>query len=225
MAQAVAEHAVSMLLCLQKKLLVSDAAIRTGRYSERDSLRGAEMMGKTLGLIGLGKTGKIVAHIAGQGFAAKVIGYDPYVPTSMHIDGVEIKGSFEEVIREADMVSIHVPLTKETKNLFNTQTLSQMKKGSLIVNVSRGGIVNEDDLYDMLKMGHIGGAGLDVFVSEPPNHQHLLFSLPNVVVTPHNAGMTDESVIRMSTMLASDVIRALNGEMPQNPVNPGVWGK
>ncbi|KAI4453392.1 homocitrate synthase [Holotrichia oblita] len=225
MSQAVAEHAFAMLLCLNKNFLPADAAIRAGCYQKRDSLRGGEMLGKVLGIIGMGRTGKIVAKIAKDGFGMRVVGYDPWLPENTDVYGVERKLTLEEMLPECDMVSLHVPLSDETHNLFNKETFSIMKQGSLIVNVSRGGIINEDDLYQALIKGKISGAGLDVFSDEPPDINHPLFALANIVVTPHNAGMTAESVTRMSTTLALDVVDTLSGKSPRNPVNSIVWNK
>lgn len=224
MAQAVAEHAFTLLLCLQKKILPADRAVRAGLYDKRDALRGAEMQGKTLGLIGLGRTGRLVAAFAAA-FGMKVIGYDPFLPAGTELREVAVKSSLTEVLRKADMVSLHIPLTAATQNLFSRDTFHLMKEGALLVNVSRGGIVNEADLYEALQSGRIGGAGLDVFQAEPPDSGQPLFAHPNLVVTPHNAGMTGEAVVRMSVTLACDVIAALHGERPRNPVNPAVLDK
>jgi D-3-phosphoglycerate dehydrogenase len=224
MAQAVAEHAFTLLLCLQKKILPADRAVRAGEYHRRDALRGAEMQGKTLGLVGLGRTGRLVAAFA-SALGMEVIGYDPFLPAGTDLRQVAVKSSLEEVLGAADMVSLHIPLTEATQNLFNRDTFHRMKQGALLVNVSRGGVVNEDDLHEAVQSRQIGGAGLDVFQAEPPDSNSPLFSHPNVVVTPHNAGMTGEAVVRMSTMLARDVTAALRGERPRNPVNPVVLEK
>lgn len=155
----------------------------------------------------------------------RVIGYDPYLPPDIakSILDVEMKPSLADVLQEADMVSIHVPLTPETRNLFCTETFKIMKRGAVLVNVARGGIVNEGDLFTALTDGTLAGAGLDVFDAEPPDAMNPLFKLDNVVLTPHNAGMTAESVQRMSTTLAKDILRAVNGQPPVNMVNSEIW--
>jgi len=194
-------------------------------YASRDRLRGKEVSGKTVGLIGVGRTGKLVASMCKQGFGMRVIGYDPYLPADIakSILDVEMKASLSHVLQEADMVSIHVPLTPETRNLFCAESFKIMKRGAVLVNVARGGIVNEDDLYTALTDGTLAGAGLDVFDAEPPDAMNPLFKLDNVVLTPHNAGMTAESVQRMSTTLAQDILRAVNGQPPVNMVNSQIW--
>ena len=224
-ARSVAEHVIALLLCLAKNLIASDRHIREGRYRERDKLRGHEIFEKTLGVVGLGQVGRLVSAMASHGLGMKVIGYDPLLPSAAFPAGVERKASLPDLLREAEAVTVHVPLTAETRDLFNKRTFALMKAGSVFINTARGGICNEQDLREALVAGHLAGAGVDVFSSEPPQNDNPLLSLPNVILTPHLAGLTHESTTRTEIMLATDVLRGLRGETPRNPVNPQAWPK
>lgn len=224
-ARSVAEHVIALLLCLAKNLTASDRHIREGHYKERDRLCGHEVFEKTLGVVGMGQVGRLVSTIASNGLGMKLIGYDPFLsPTDFPAD-VKRKESLPELLREADAVTVHVPLIPDTRDLFNKNTFALMKPGSLFINTTRGGIANEQDLRDVLVSGHLSGAGVDVFSSEPPSKDNPLLSLPNVVLTPHLAGRTHECTVRTEVILANEVLRALRGEAPRNPVNPRAWSK
>jgi len=224
-SRSVAEHVIAVLLGLVKRLFTCDQHIREGRYTERDKLRGHEMYEKTLGVVGLGQIGRLVSAMALNGLGMKVIGYDPFLAPSAFPIGVERKATLPELLREADAVTVHVPLTAETRNLFNKNTFALMKAGSVFINAARGGIANEQDLREALLSGHLSGAGVDVFSSEPPQADNPLLSMPNVILTPHMAGVTQEAVTRTAITLANDVVRAVHGEKPRNCVNPEAWSK
>jgi len=224
-SRSVAEHIFAVLLGLAKRLFTCDQGIRQGRYTERDSFRGREMYEKTLGVVGLGQIGRLVSTMALHGLGMKVIGYDPLLAPSALPAGVERKPSLPELLREADVVTVHVPLLPETRDLFNKSTFALMKPGSIFVNAARGGIANEQDLSEALASGHLSGAAVDVFCSEPPPMDNPLLAAPNVILTPHMAGVTTEAVIRTAITLANDVVRAAHGEHPRNCVNPEAWSR
>jgi D-3-phosphoglycerate dehydrogenase len=224
-SHSVAEHVLAVLLTLSKRLFTCDQRIREGRYKERDSLRGRELYEKTLGVVGLGQIGRLVCSKALNGLGMRVLGYDPLLSASAFPAGVERKTSLPELLREADAVTVHVPLMAETRDLFNKSTFALMKPGSIFINAARGGIAQEQDLSEALASGHLSGAAVDVFCSEPPPMDNPLLSAPNVILTPHMAGVTTEAVIRTAIALAHDVVRAAHGENPRNCVNPEAWSK
>jgi D-3-phosphoglycerate dehydrogenase len=217
---SVAEHALALMLNLANKVGLADREIRGNQLGAQKRYMGTELQGKTLGLIGLGRIGRHLASMCQRAFGMKVLAYDPYVSTG--IEGVNLC-SLEQILQEADFVSNHVPLTKETKDIISAPQLAMMKKTAFIINTSRGGVVNEDDLYVALKEGQIAGAGLDVFVEEPPKADHPLVSLDNVVVTPHIGAVTEEAMCRMAETVAQEVLAVLEGRKPQNLVNPQVF--
>ncbi|MGB9668489.1 MAG: hydroxyacid dehydrogenase, partial [Thermosulfidibacteraceae bacterium] len=179
---AAAEHAIAMLLALARKIPQADASMKQGKWDKK-SFMGVEIRDKVLGIIGIGRIGSYVAKLA-QGLQMKVIAYDPYISEEAAKQmGVRLV-SLDELLSESDFISIHSPLTRETKHLLNKEKLLKMKKGALLVNCARGGIVVEKDLYEVLVSGHLGGAALDVFEEEPPQ-DYSLVKLPNVIATPH----------------------------------------
>jgi D-3-phosphoglycerate dehydrogenase len=215
---SVAEHALALMLNLANKVSLAHLEIREGRLGQQKRYMGNELNGKTLGLIGLGRIGGHLAKCCRLAFAMRVLAYDPYVKES---DEVELC-SLEEVLREADFLSVHVPLTPETKDIVAARELAMMKPTAFLINTSRGGVVNEEDLYQALRNGQLAGAGLDVFVEEPPRATNPLVQLENVIATPHVGAVTEEAMQRMATMVAEEVLAALAGRIPRNLVNPQV---
>jgi D-3-phosphoglycerate dehydrogenase len=164
----------------------------------------------------MGNIGTRVARKWRDAFEAKLIGYDPYVPSDRWSDMPHSRAaSLDELLRESDLVSLHLPLTSETRNYIGKAQLEKMKSTAILVNTSRGGIVNEADLYEALKAGRIFGAGLDVFEVEPPPKDHPLLSLPNLVATPHASGGTRETQERSSLQVAMQVVEVLQGRAPR----------
>lgn len=231
--QSVAEHVLAMMLCLCKRINKADRALRSGLFNRLGSLPGLvnklgynteELFGKTIGLVGFGKIGRKVAQMCKAGFNMQVHAYDKFLSEDRMRDaGVEPCESLSQLFKSVDFVSVHVPLTPETKNLIGFDLLSLMKPTAFIVNTSRGGIINEDDLCVVLKEKRIAGAAIDVFSQEPPPVNHPLFQLNNVIVTPHMAAMTDGALERMARDVATGVISVLRGEKPEFLVNPDVW--
>ena len=211
-----AEHTVAMMMALSRNIPEGTTSLKQGKW-EKNKLQGRELYNKTLGLIGIGKIGRIVADRA-KGMKMKVIAYDPYLRPET-LDELDVEPvSFEELQERSDYVSIHTPRTDETTNLINKETMANMKKGAMLVNCARGGIVNEDDLYDALKSGHLGGAALDVFVNEPPGHMKLM-GLPNFVCTPHLGASTREAQDNVAMDVAEQIVAYLLHGTVKNAVN------
>ncbi|MBS3097725.1 hydroxyacid dehydrogenase [Candidatus Woesearchaeota archaeon] len=203
---SVAEHAVGLMIAIARQTPRAEISLKAGKW-EREKFKGFELHDKTLGLIGFGRIGREVAKIA-KGLGMKVITNDPYITSedAAEYDCKYIK--FEEVLTNADFISLHVPSTPETKNMINTQTLSKMKETAFLINTSRGTVINEKDLYKALKDNIIAGAALDVYETEPPTYKEL-FQLNNILTTPHIAANTNEAQIRAGITVAEKVINAL----------------
>lgn len=215
---AVAEHTVMLMLACAKKLVKFDLAIRSGDYDIRNTCKGMDVEGKTIGLIGCGKIGSMVAKKCVYGFGMKAIGYDPYVPKTARLPEITYLETMDEVFRQADFVSLHVPATTDNNGFVNQKLLSLMKPTAYLLNAARGSIVNEADLYEALKNNVIAGAGIDVYAKEPPDVQNPLFTLPNITVTPHNASLTYETTDRMGLHAAQGIHEVLSGKKPSWPV-------
>lgn len=221
----VSEHAILLMLALQRNLTAYDAALKGGTWEQGVQNTVHRLRGQTLGLIGYGTIARLVAEKA-LAFGMDVVASDPYVDTAeMEADDVE-KASFEDVLEVADVVSLHAPLLDETAGMMDTDVFVRMKDSAYLVNVSRGGLVVEDDLVAALKEDHIAGAGLDVFEHEPsaqgnqsPVFENPLHDLDNVVLTPHVAWYSEEANDERRRKAAMDVRRVLDGEQPANPVN------
>ncbi|WP_338602720.1 hydroxyacid dehydrogenase [Sulfolobus tengchongensis] len=209
---SVAELTFLLILALYRKLITINDLVRNGRWIEGQRLLGMELYGKTIGIIGLGNIGRRVAKIA-KAFEANVIGYDPYIKDTVGVDEIV---DLKTLLSRSDVVTIHVPLTKETKGMIGKNELSLMKKNAILINTSRGGIVDEDALYEALKAGNIAGAGLDVLSVEPPLESNPLLKLDNVIVTPHIGGVTIEAFERSVENAIMEVIRFLRGEPLKN---------
>ncbi|OGP05519.1 MAG: phosphoglycerate dehydrogenase [Deltaproteobacteria bacterium GWA2_38_16] len=211
-----AEHAISMLLALCRHIPQATASLKKGEWAKK-KFTGVEFFGKTLGVVGLGNVGRIVADRA-LGLKMKVIAYDPFISQEIANKLSVQLVSLEDLLKQSDFVTIHVPLTEQTKNLINKKTLQKMKKGALLIHCARGGIVNEEDLYEVLKEGNLGGAALDVFVKEPPGN-HPLFMLDTVIGTPHLGAATDEAQIKVGIETAEQLISYFNNGAIKNAVN------
>jgi D-3-phosphoglycerate dehydrogenase len=214
-SEAVAEMAMALALSATRRVTELDRMLRAGVKFERPNILGIEMHGKTVGVIGMGAIGSRVARKWQAAFEAKVVYYDPYVSNS----GFEKSEKVEDLLTRSDLVSIHVPLTGETRKLIGAPQLARMKKTAVLVNTSRGGIIDESALYEALKERRIFAAGLDVWEVEPPPKDAPLLSLPNVVGTPHAAGGTFETQERSSLQVAMQVVEVLQGKPPQNRIN------
>ena len=211
-----AEHAVGLLLATARNVPQAMASLKAGEW-KRSEFTGAELYGKVAGILGLGRIGELVAQRLAA-FGMQVIAYDPYVPTARAAQlGVRLVG-LEDLLAEADFISVHLPKTAETSGLIGERELRLVKPGVLIVNDARGGIVNEHALALALKDGRVGGAGIDVFATEPCTDSPL-FGFPNVVVTPHLGASTHEAQEKAGTQVARSVRLALSGEFVPDAVN------
>ena len=212
----VAEHAFGLLLSLTRLIPQQDATVKKGEWKRST---GRELAGKTFGVLGLGRIGKEVAKRA-IAFEMKVCAYDIFWDDAFAKQyAIERKSAPEDVLRAADVVSLHMNLTEENKEFVNAARLGIMKKGSYLVNCARGGLIREADVAAALKSGQLGGYGADVVEPEPIEKTNPLLGAPNVVLTPHVASRTYESVERQATMAAENLIRVLNGQAPHAQAN------
>ena len=223
-SRSVAEHTIALIMALARQIGPAWQAVLGGRFDQRTSFEGIELAGKTLGLIGLGQVGRRVAEIAAQGLKMDVCGYDPLLEKDSYEGSASIEDSLEAVLRRADFLSLHVPLSPQTKHMLREKHLRQLKPGCRIVNTSRGGVVDEAALVRALESGEIAGAALDVFETEPLPAGHPLCSAPNTLLTPHIAGATREALDNMARDAAQGVLDVLNGRRPRHAVNPKVLG-
>lgn len=210
-AGAVADLAMAHMLNLCRGVSRCAAGVKSGRWQ---TFVGRDLHKKTLGLIGFGAIAKNVARRA-RGFEMQVLVYDPYISEvpAEFADYVKLV-TLEEVIAGGDFISIHVPLSDETRDLLNKESMLRMKEGAYLINTARGGIVNEADLYEVLKSGHLAGAALDVTVSEPIEADNPLLTLDNVVITPHIGMYSFEAINAVSMVCAQNVVKKLAGETP-----------
>jgi phosphoglycerate dehydrogenase-like enzyme len=217
----VAEHTILLILALYKQLIQVHESMRQGRFMNIDWRSSSHFLyEKTLGIVGFGRIGRRVAHLA-KGFEPRIIYYDLFRPSAAIEQDLKVTYTpFEEVLSQADIISVHTPLTPETKELFGAQEFARMKPGALFINTSRGGTYDMDALYEYLRSGHLGGAGLDVFNPEPPPPDHPILQLPNVICTPHIATGTVEAHLKKAEAQFENFKRVLRGEKPHNVVTP-----
>ncbi len=209
--RSAAELAFGLLIAAARGLALSDRKIRAGEWDRK--FLGAELMGKTLGIIGLGRIGGQVARFA-KGFEMRLLAYDPYIPRSRAEKlGVELLDELEELLRRAHFLTVHTPLTEETRGMIGRRELYLLPRGAVVVNAARGGIIQEDALLEVLEEGHLFAAGLDVFAEEPPGKDHPLVQHPRVVHTAHLGANTLEAQRRVGEEVLKRVIAALEGEI------------
>lgn len=218
-ASSVAEHTVGLIVACAHNLVRCDREFRAGNFEIRNQLMGVDLEGKTVGLLGLGRIGRMVARKCLVGLGMKVIGYDPFVTSLPDLPGVAIVKEMDRVLRESDFVSLHLPSNKDTKGLIGARELGLMKPTAYFVNAARGELVQEAELIKVLKAKKIAGAGLDVFEKEPPGKDNPLMGLDNVTLTPHNAALTKEAALRMALHAAMGIDDVLSGRTPKWPVN------
>lgn len=216
-AVTTAEHALCLLLSLARHIPQATASMKAGKW-DKNKFSGTEIMGKTLGVVGLGNIGRIAADRA-IGLKMKVVAYDPFIGRDAAARlGVELL-SIDELLERADFITVHTPLTSETRGLIGAAALARMKRGALVVNAARGGVVDEAALLAALESGHIGGAALDVFVEEPPPAGSPLVAHPRVICTPHLGASTEEAQEKVAIEVAEQIVAfAEQGEI-RNAVN------
>ncbi|MGB0552673.1 MAG: hydroxyacid dehydrogenase [Alphaproteobacteria bacterium] len=223
--EAVAEHALGMMLSLGKNIFEADRRMRSDRDWNRNQFIGQDMLGKTVGIIGLGHIGSRVAELCGQLFRMRVLAYDPYLsPEEFKAKGAEPR-PLDELLAESDYVTVHTPRNEETSGMFGTPEFSLMKESAYFVITARGGIVNEAALADALKSGGIAAAGIDVFAVEPPPLDDPLVQLDNVILTPHTAGVTEDARMNCARGAARQWLSLADGQRPERIVNPDAWPK
>lgn len=212
-----AELTIGHILSLARRIPAAHASLAAGEW-KRSAFTGTELFEKTMGIIGLGRIGALITARM-QSFGMRIVAYDPYVTaTRAQQLGVELL-SLDDLLAQSDFITIHMPKTPETTGMISSDQLQRMKKTACVVNVARGGLIDEDALYDALRSGTIAGAGLDVFSSEPPPKDARLLGLPNVVVTPHLGASTDEAQEKAGVSVARSVRLALAGELVPDAVN------
>ncbi|MCK4598718.1 hydroxyacid dehydrogenase [Candidatus Bipolaricaulota bacterium] len=214
----VAEHAVMLILCLAKKVLPQMERLRGGAWRESDAGL-QELCGKTIGIVGLGGIGKALCRML-NGFDVNLLTYDPYISPAQAGEFNANLVSFKDLLEQSDYITLHAALTDKTRHLIGEQEFSMMKKTAYLVNTARGGLIDESALVKALQNGEIAGAGLDVFEPEPPRHENPLLHLPNVVVTPHMAGWSEEALYRELKEAAIEIRLVLEGGSPHYPLNP-----
>jgi len=215
--QEVSDHAMALILALARKVPFSNALVQAGRWEMPAVVAMRRLEGQTLGLVGFGNIPRRVAPKA-IAFGFKVIAYDPYAGgETAHRLSVELV-SFDRLLEISDHVSVHAPLTQETRGLFNTAAFGKMKKGAYLINTARGPLVDEKALLTALESGRLGGAALDVVVTEPLPKESPLLNRSNVILTPHTAFYSIEALVELQTKCATDVARVLSGEAPAYPV-------
>ncbi|MPY89862.1 MAG: phosphoglycerate dehydrogenase [Luteitalea sp.] len=213
---SVAEHAFALMLALARRVPIADGSMKQQRW-EKNRLLGAELRGKTLGVVGLGRIGQEVAHRA-RVFGMRVVAYDPFIPPHVAADmGIDLL-ALDDLCAQADFITLHVPVTDETRRLFSRDQLARCKVGACLINTARGELVDEAALLDLLEAGHLGGAGLDVFEKEPPT-EWTLVSHPRVVATPHIAASTSEAQELVGLDVAAGVRDYLLHGVVRNAVN------
>ena len=210
--RSVAEHAVAMMFSLSKNLYEAQQEMCRVNWEIRGAKKAFELEGKTVGVIGLGAIGRETAKIC-RGCGMKIAGYDPFLSREqIEALGAQAYENYEDLLRAADIVTIHVPLTEQTRDMIAARQLAMMKPTALVINCSRGGIVNEKDLVAALKAGVIAGAGTDVYCNEPPKPDDPLLNCPNLIASPHSAAQTREAVVKMAQMCVKGCIAVCSGE-------------
>jgi phosphoglycerate dehydrogenase-like enzyme len=222
--ESTAEQAVGLLLAVAKRIVLSDRTLRANDPWTLADLRGTELLGRVLGVVGYGRIGRRVTEICVAGLRMRAIVFDPLLPASTVLPpGVTAATSLDELLPQVDALTLHTPLIPATYRLIGARELRLMRPGSYLINVSRGPVVDEPALIQALLDGHLAGAGLDVFDPEPPHPENPLLHMPNVVVTPHVASNTDMGTWRMSQSVVDQVLQLLAGERPAFLIDPDAW--
>lgn len=215
----VSDHAMALLLALARKVTYANQLVQGGQWEMKAVVPLHRLRGRVLGLVGLGKIPRALAPKA-QAFGMKVIAADPYVPAEVAAEQDVKLVDFEQLLQQADYVSIHAPLTPETHHLFNADAFSLMKSEALLVNTARGPLVDVDALAAALDQGQLAGAALDVMPVEPPPGDSPLLGRDNVILTPHTGFYSEDALLDLQTKAATDLARVLSGKSPRYPVNP-----
>ena len=223
-SESTAEHAVALLMAVAKRVMVGDMHLRGAADFGRDDMRGTELLGSKLGIVGYGRIGRRVAEMCAQGIRMQVTINDPLLASDVALPaGVSRTDDVDAIFSENQFVTLHTPLLPATHHLANERRLRLMKPGSYLINASRGGVVDEGALIKVLQEGHLAGAGLDVFDPEPPLAGNPLLKMNNVVLTPHIASNTDAGMAAMQAGTVENIVNVLKGERPTWVANPEAW--
>ena len=223
-SESTAEHAVALLMAAAKRVMVGDRHLRGPAEFGRDDMRGTELLGSKLGIVGYGRIGRRVAEMCALGIRMQVTIYDPLLASDVALPaGVSRTDDVDAIFSENQFVTLHTPLLPATHHLANERRLRLMKPGSYLINASRGGVVDEGALIKVLQEGHLAGAGLDVFDPEPPLADNPLLKMNNVVLTPHIASNTDAGMAAMQAGTVENIVNVLKGERPTWVANPEAW--
>ncbi|SFN87278.1 D-3-phosphoglycerate dehydrogenase [Cohaesibacter marisflavi] len=210
-AISVAEHAITLMLTTVKRILPLDSGLRAGKW-EKPGFKGVELAGSTLALMGLGAIAQETGKIA-KGLGLKLVGYDPFASQDCFDElGVERVDSLTALLAQADILSLHCPLNDQTRQMINEESIRLMPEGSYIVNTARGGLIDEDALLAAVQSGHLAGAGLDTFATEPPAADHPFWQEPRIVSTPHIGGVTHQANARVGCEAVRGIFQILDGE-------------
>lgn len=215
---AVAEYTVGLILSLSKLYLLYDKELRKGNYQIRKTF-GMDLEGKVLGIIGMGNIGKLVAEKASKGFGMKVIGYKRNIGSIKSIEGVELTEDIDYVLKNSDFVSLHIPLNTSTKKLLGKREISLMKPSTFLINTARGEVVDNDALVEALIKKEVAGAAIDVFEGEIPSNDNPFFNFDNVIVSPHTAAFSNETLKKMALHATLGIHEVLSGKKPTWSVN------
>ena len=224
--ESTAEHALMLILATARRATQLDRAVRGGDWQIRNRLEvmGRELDGMTLGVVGFGRIGQRLAQMCREALRMEVLVYDPYLDAETVADwGAVQVADLVELAGQVDLLSVHAPLTPETRGLVSRDVIRALRPGAILVNTSRGPLVDEAALVEALEDGHLGGAGIDVYDPQPPARDHPLYRFDHAVLTPHVASFTREGRRRMGLTVVEDVLRVLRGERPEYLVHPEVW--
>jgi D-3-phosphoglycerate dehydrogenase len=218
-ANSVAEHTIGAIIALARCFLAADKATRSGQWALRNNFSAIDLEGKTLGLVGAGRIGSLVAKKACFGLDMKILAYDPNISEIKGVPEARVVTDLDAIFSEADFVSLHLPASEKTKKLIGAKHFNLMKPSAFLINAARGEVLNEAELYTALAARRIAGAALDVFDPEPPATSNPLFALDNVLLTPHTAALTKEAMARMALHAAMGIDDVLSGRTPKWPFN------
>ncbi len=221
--EAVAEHALALIMALSKRIVEADRHARTGQAIDRARYIGRELNGRTLGIIGIGNVGANLARICKAAFAMRILAYDPLLSADQVAARGGEKVELDDLLAQSDYVSVHCPLTRQSRKMLGAAQFAKMKPDAYFITTARGFIHDEAALAEALRAKQIAGAGLDVWEDEPPPHDHPLMAFDNVMVSPHVAGSTIEARENMGRIAAEQVLAILDGKKPPRLINPEVW--
>ncbi len=222
-SEAVAEHVIALMISLSKRIGETDRVMRRDKRMDRNLYLGNDILGKTLGIIGVGHVGSRIAELARGLFAMRVLAYDPYLDEKTIAAKGAQKVGLDELLRSVDFVSVNCPLTDETRGMIGAAQYALMQKHAFFITTARGSIHDEAALAAALRDKRIAGAGLDVWAKEPPETDHPLLAFDNVIASPHSAGVTIEARATMGRIAAEQILDTLDGKRPPRLLNPEVW--